>query len=99
MSADVTCTAVFEHRPDLIVSMLSAPTVAAAGGTVAVIDRVQNQGTVPSIPSTTTFLLSKNAKLSSNDVALGSRSASALIPGGVSQGATILTIPRHHDWP
>ena len=84
--------------PDLTVSSLTAPTIAAPGGAIAVSDTVNNQGGGASAGSTTRFYLSVNASLDAADVALtGERSVPGLAPGATSTGTTTLTIPVATD--
>ncbi len=84
--------------PDLVVSSLTAPTVAAPGGVIAVSDTVKNQGGGESAGSTTRFYLSANAVLDAADVALaGGRSVPALAEGATDTGTTTLTIPPATD--
>ncbi len=79
--------------PDLVLSALSAPTAAGAGGTITVTDTVKNQGAGPAGASTTRFYLSVNGALDSGDQELGSRAVPALAAGATSSAPTTLTIP------
>ncbi|HUE86487.1 MAG TPA: CARDB domain-containing protein [Vicinamibacterales bacterium] len=80
--------------PDLIVSSISAPTVAASGAVVSVVETTLNQGGGSAPASVTTFFLSKDFMLDSNDVPFGgSRSVGPLAAGAASAGTTVVTIP------
>ena len=78
---------------DLTVASLTAPTIAAAGATVALGDTTTNGGAGGAPASTTTFHLSANATLDAGDVALGSRAVPALGPGESSTGTATVTLP------
>ncbi len=78
---------------DLIVSSVGAPSTAAAGGTITIIDTTRNNGAGPSGTSTTGFYLSSNSTYESSDVLLGSRSIVSLAAGSSSFGSTSVTIP------
>jgi hypothetical protein len=94
MSAARTCTARFDLRPDLIVSVLTVPIGAVAGSTISVTDTTRNQtGTGQAAASTTALYLSTNSIWDAGDTLLGSRAIPALAPGGSSSGATLVTIP------
>ncbi|MDH4065530.1 MAG: S8 family serine peptidase, partial [Acidobacteriota bacterium] len=79
--------------PDLLVSALSAPSTAAAGGTVQVGDTTKNQGAGASAVSVTTFYLSANVSWDAGDVAIGSRTVPALAGGATDTSSTSLLIP------
>jgi trimeric autotransporter adhesin len=79
--------------PDLIESATSVPLVAGAGFPLTVNDTVKNQGSNTAGNSTTSFYLSTNFSLDSDDKFLGSRDVPALQPGQTSPGSTTLTIP------
>jgi subtilisin family serine protease len=79
---------------DLVVSALTVPAAAGAGGTVSVTDTVRNDGAASAGPSTTRFYLSSNSTLSSDDELLnGFRTVPALNTGATSSGTTSVTIP------
>jgi subtilase family serine protease len=79
--------------PDLVVSSLTAPSVAGAGTPIVVSDTTTNQGGGDAPPSKTAFYLSSNGTLDAADVVLGSRSVPVLASGAVSSGSTSLAIP------
>jgi uncharacterized delta-60 repeat protein len=80
--------------PDLRVSSLTAPTYAAAGGTISISDTTANlSASNPAAASTTRFFLSTNTTLDAADVVIGSRTVPALASGASSAGATPVTIP------
>ena len=96
MDADKTCTAAFNTKPDLVVSVLGAPTTAAQGQVIAVTDTTQNSNTGgPAYPgiSVTRFYLSVDATLGAGDVEIGSRAVPQLGPSASSAGSTNVTIP------
>jgi subtilase family serine protease len=79
--------------PDLMMSALTAPASAAAGGSILVTDTTKNQGAGDASESTTTFHLSTNALLDAADVSLGGRPAPALAAGATHTASTLLSIP------
>ena len=79
--------------PDLVVTALSAPLVAAAGTSIVVSDTTANQGAGSSPTSGTRFFLSKDVFVDATDVALDARTVPALDPGVTSSGPTTLAIP------
>jgi uncharacterized delta-60 repeat protein len=80
--------------PDLRLSSLTAPTYAAAGGTISISDTTANlSASSPAAASTTRFFLSTNTTLDAADVVIGSRAVPALASGASSAGATPVTIP------
>ena len=91
-SASVTITS-DDLPPDLSVSAIAAPALAAAGSPVTVTDTTRNQGTAPAPPSETGFYLSSNTFWDSGDVLLGSRSVPALAAGATAPGTTAVGIP------
>ncbi len=78
--------------PDLVVSVLSAPTTGVAGSTISITDTTTNLGSA-SGASTTKFYLSTNATLSSGDIFLGSRAIPALALQEANSGSTTITLP------
>ena len=80
---------------DLTISALSAPSIAGAGGTIAVSDTTSNAGSVDAGPTVTGFYLSANAALDSTDILIGSRSVPALAPGASSSASTSVSIPAN----
>lgn len=78
---------------DLVVTTLSAPATAGAGGTVAVTDTTANTGAGAAPASVTRFYLSANLLVDASDLMLQSRSVPALAAGASSSGSTTLTIP------
>ncbi len=79
--------------PDLIVSTVTAPATAGAGGSIAVTDTTKNQGAAAAPPSTTGFYLSSNTILDAADIFLGSRAAAALASGATDSASKSLQIP------
>ena len=79
--------------PDLLVSALAAPAIAAAGSAIAVSDTTSNNGGGSAGASVTRFYFSKNSLFDATDVLLGSRPVSALGTGAVSSASTTVTLP------
>jgi subtilase family serine protease len=78
---------------DLVVTAVSAPSMAMAGGPLTVTDTTKNQGAAAVTPSSTGFYLSPNASYDSADVFLGGRSVGSLDVSAISSGSTQLVIP------
>ncbi len=79
---------------DLVVSAITAPAKAAAGGSVVVTDTVRNSGAGAIAASVTRFYLSSNALLDAADALLaGGRSVPALAAGASSTGSATLVLP------
>ena len=79
---------------DLVISALTAPLRAAAGGTIAVSETTSNAGSGVAGASTTAFYLSSNFTLDGGDIKLSPlRSLPALSPGQASTATTALTVP------
>ncbi len=96
MDADKTCTAAFNTKPDLIVSVLGAPGTTGAGQTIAVTDTTKNNNAGgPAYPGTsnTKFWLSTNTTLDGGDALLGARAIPALGPNAANAGSTNVVIP------
>ncbi len=83
----------FRVGPDVIVSAVTAPATAAAGGAVLVGDTTRNQGADTAAVSATAFYLSTNGSLDAADVPLGNRPVAELAPGATEAASTFLTIP------
>jgi subtilisin family serine protease/subtilase family serine protease len=79
--------------PDLIVTVVSAPSTASAGGTITVTDTTKNQGLGTAAASSTAFYRSTNATLDATDVFLGSRPVGELGTDGTATASTTLQIP------
>jgi hypothetical protein len=60
MNASKTCTANFNLRPDLLITVLTAPSAALAGSTISLSETTKNQGG-PAAASTTRYYLSTNS--------------------------------------
>jgi subtilase family serine protease/subtilisin family serine protease len=78
---------------DLVVAVLSAPTVAGPGAPFAATDTTRNLGGGVADASTTAFYLSTDSVLDPTDVQLGSRAVPALPTGASNTGSVTLTIP------
>jgi subtilase family serine protease len=79
--------------PDLVVASMTAPSTGGADADIIVTDTTKNQGTGPSLPSTTGFYLSTNTSLDAADVWLGSRPVPSLGPGATNVLSTTLHVP------
>jgi subtilase family serine protease len=79
--------------PDLLVTALTAPTVAGSGGAISVTDTTKNQGASPAAASATSFYLSTNTTFDASDLPMGTRPVSALTGGGSETLTTTLQIP------
>jgi subtilisin family serine protease/uncharacterized membrane protein len=92
--ANNTSVRVLSIGPDLIVSALTVPSTAAAGGTAAVAWTVKNQGGGSAAQSIVRFHLSSNYLLDATDTLLAeSGIAAAVGPGTTTTGSTTLTLP------
>jgi len=80
-------------RVDLSVTALTAPTTAAAGSSITIVDTTKNKGNAVATPSKTGFYLSTDVNLDSADTKLGSRDISMLNGGDSDSGTTAVTIP------
>jgi hypothetical protein len=80
--------------PDLRVTLLSAPSSAAAGSTITVNDTTKNAGGISDGTATITrYYLSKNSIVEGTDPVLGSRSVPILAANASSGGGLNVTIP------
>ena len=79
--------------PDLVVTSVTAPAIAAAGTSILVSDTTVNQGGGPAPASSTRFFLSVNILLDASDTPLEARSVGALAVGASSSASTNVTIP------
>jgi subtilase family serine protease len=79
--------------PDLVVSALTVPPAAGAGGLISVSDSTRNQGASAAGASRTGFFLSTNVLLDGGDTSLGSRAVGVLAPGAIDAAVTSLQIP------
>jgi subtilisin family serine protease/subtilase family serine protease len=79
--------------PDLIVSAVTAPATAGAGGPISVSDTTKNQGGGSAELSTTRFYLSTNATVDASDVMLGVRPIRALSPGDSDADTMFVMVP------
>ena len=80
--------------PDMVVSSLTVPAVAAAGSTVVVSVTTKNQGTGIAQPSTTRFFLSVNTTLDPSDMRLdGEQAVPALAAGATGAASVTIAIP------
>ncbi len=94
MTSDLTCTATFSRLADLLVSALSGPASALAGGAISISDTTANAaGGLSAGASTTGLYLSANSTWEATDVVLASRAVGPLAAGASSSAATPATIP------
>lgn len=80
--------------PDLVETLVSGPVSANAGGSIAITDKVCNQGTDTNAMIVVTLYLSTDSSITASDIAIGGRQ----INGGLAQGrcsrvSTTVTIP------
>ena len=80
--------------PDLVVTAISAPSMAGAGQSLAVTDTTKNQGGGAAGPSRTQFFLSADAAFGASDILIGARSVGTLQAGGTSAAPATVTIPE-----
>jgi subtilase family serine protease len=81
--------------PDLTVTSVSVPSLAASGATLSVTDTTTNSGAGPAGASTTAWYVSSNGSLDAGDTRLSTdRSVPALAPGQASVGTTTVTLPQ-----
>ena len=90
---NVRASGVIKIGPDSIVSTVTAPATAVAGGTFDISDTTTNQGAGSSATSTTRFYLSANATLDASDQLIGSRPVSLLAPGASASFTSPVTVP------
>ena len=90
---NIKATASIKIGPDLVISALTTPAGAVAGGTFSVTDTTANQGGGGAGPTATRFYLSVNSSLDATDVLLGSRDVPALGPAASHAGSAVLTLP------
>jgi subtilase family serine protease len=88
-----TRTSIIRIGPDLMVSAMTGPAAAAAGGSISVSDTTMNQGGGSAEPSTTRFYLSVNSVVDASDIVLGTRQTPLLANGASSTVTTPLTLP------
>jgi subtilase family serine protease len=90
---NVKASAVVKVGVDLLVTSVSAPSVAGAGDTISVAETTKNQGGADAPPSTTAYYLSLNTFYDASDELLASRDVPALDAGTSSASTTWVTIP------
>jgi subtilisin family serine protease/subtilase family serine protease len=79
--------------PDLIVSAVTVPATAAAGGSIGVSDTTANQGGGSAAASTTRFYWSTNTSLDASDQVIGTRPVGLIAAGASASSVTTLTVP------
>ena len=79
--------------PDLVVTAVSAPVLAAPGATILVSDTTVNKGGGAAPASVTRFFLSSNVLFDATDTPLQARSVGLLAVEASSTGSTSITIP------
>jgi subtilase family serine protease len=79
--------------PDLVVTSLSGPALAAAGATILISDTTLNQGGGAAPDSSTRFFISTSILFNASARPLQARSVGALTAGAASTGTTSVTIP------
>jgi subtilase family serine protease len=83
----------FKVGPDLTISAISVPSIAAAGATVTVTDTTKNGGGGPAAASVTRFYFSSDTTIDATDAMIGFRSVPALASNATSPGSTNVVIP------
>jgi subtilase family serine protease len=79
--------------PDLVVSALTVPATAAAGGVISISATTKNQGTGSSSASTTRYYLSANTGIDASDPVVGSSTVATLVAGASASASLNVTIP------
>jgi subtilisin family serine protease/subtilase family serine protease len=79
--------------PDLVVTILNAPSSAVAGSSITVSDTTKNQGGETAPASGTSYYLSVNSQVDGGDVLLATRDVAALAPGQSQAGSVSVQIP------
>ncbi len=93
-SSGATVTIVSDDvPPDLVVTLLTNPSICGAGDSLTVTDTTRNQATGPAGISATAFYLSINTTIDAADVSLGSRPVPALAGATSSSVSTVLAVP------
>lgn len=81
--------------PDLTVTSVSIPSLAASGATLSLTDTTTNSGAGPAGASATAWYVSSNGSLDGADTRLSTdRAVPALGPGQASVGTTMATLPQ-----
>jgi subtilase family serine protease len=79
--------------PDLLISTLTVPTVAAPGATITADFAVRNQGASPAAASLLRFFWSANSALDAADTPLAQMDLAPIDGAGTASGKATLTIP------
>ena len=79
--------------PDLIISALTGPAVAAAGGAIAINETTKNQGGGGAGASTTRYFFSTNNAIDAGDTVLGTRAVPVLSASATSAATASLIVP------
>jgi subtilase family serine protease len=79
--------------PDLVVTILNAPSSAVAGSTITASDTTKNQGGETAPASGTSYYLSANSQVDAGDVLLATRDVAVLAPGQSQAGSVSVQIP------
>ncbi len=90
---NVRASGVLNVGPDLVVSAITAPAIAAAGASISVSETTKNQGGSSAAATTTRFYWSTNTVVDASDQVLGNRSVSNLAAGVSNTANTTLTVP------
>jgi subtilisin family serine protease/subtilase family serine protease len=86
-------SATIKIGPDLIVSLLTVPSAAAAGSTFVVTEATKNQGGGVAPATVTRFYLSRDSVVDASDVVLGNRTLPMLPANATDQVNTTLALP------
>jgi subtilase family serine protease len=92
VSATLAMTA---YRPEILVTMLTAPVVVQAGRPMAITHTVRNAGPAPAGPFVIRFFLSLDDRPDAGDVLLGTGAIGSLGAGLSSTAATSVTVPAN----
>jgi subtilase family serine protease len=92
---NVRASGVINVGPDLVVSAVTAPAIAAAGGTITVSDTTKNQGGSNAAATTTRFYWSTNTSIDASDQVLGNRSVPIIAAGVLNTASTTFTVPAN----
>jgi subtilase family serine protease len=79
--------------PDLVVTALTVPATASAGGVISVAATTKNQGTGAAAASTTRYYLSANTGIDSSDAVVGSSAVATLASGASASASLNVAIP------
>jgi len=94
-SNNLKAAGVIRIGPDLVITAVTAPTSAVAGGSITISETTKNQGAGSAAASITRFYLSLNTLVEPTDIVLGGRSIGVLAAGSSSAANTLVTLPAN----